>query len=99
MQHHVAAHAGVLAGAAGDREHGIAGIEERTLDRDLAGVEREGPEALPRLARYRAHAPAVVGADLLRVGRVVDLVGEGKEIAGAVILRAEIGDGVAGRML
>src|SRR5690242_11349570 len=74
VQRHVAARAGILAGAAGNGEGGVAGIEERTLDRDLAVGEHNGPEAFPGLARNGPDAPAVVGADLVLVLLVIDLI-------------------------
>jgi hypothetical protein len=76
MQVHIAARPGIFSDAAGDSEHGIAGIEKRPLDRDLAVGKRKRPEAFPCLARDPADAPAIVGADLVGVGRVIDVVGE-----------------------
>ena len=76
MQVHIAARPGIFSRAAGDSEHGIAGIEKRPFDGDLAVGERKRPKAFPCLARDRADAPAIVGADLVGIRLVIDVVGE-----------------------
>ena len=93
FERHVARGAGNFAGAAGDRQHRVAGVEERPLDGDLALVQGERPEALPGLAD-RAEANALVRAHLVLVIGIVHLVGEGEDVAGGVALIPGVDDGV-----
>src|ERR1700704_1574942 len=61
-ERHLAESPGKLASAAGDREHRVATVEERPLDGQLALLQGERPETLPRLTRHGAKADSLVGA-------------------------------------
>lgn len=96
MELHLAPRIHIFPCAAGNRQDRILAIEERAFDGDLPIGQAQCPEALLGLAGNGAHAPAIVGAELLLVLGVVDGIGEGQDIAGAVAFGAEIGDGVRG---
>ena len=99
MQLHLAARRGVLASAAADGEHGVALVQERPLDRELAAGERECPPALPGLPRCGAHAEALAGGDLLCVGSIEDRVRESQDVPDRSFLGAYVGDGIRVRVL
>ncbi len=77
MQTHLAASLAEFAGSAGYREDRVLLVVEWSLDGDLALVQSGRLNALPRLAHDGAGAPPVVAADLVGIGLVVDVVGEG----------------------
>src|SRR5262245_26190509 len=74
VQLHLTTYGRVLASATGDREHGIALVEERALHGDLSVRSRQRPPALPRSTGDGAHAEPLVGRDLRLVRRVVDRI-------------------------
>ena len=74
MESHLSAYAGILTSAAGDREHGVAAVEEWPFHSNLPVVDRQRPEALPSLADRCADAPAIACAEVLFVRLVVNLV-------------------------
>ena len=73
-----------FAGAAGDGQHGVAAVIERPLDRQLALIQAQSPEAFPGLPRHGAEADALVAADFVLILGIVNLVREGEDVAGAV---------------
>src|SRR5262249_53972281 len=73
-----------FAGSAGDGEYRVCAIVERPLDRQLTLLQVQRPEALPGFAWHRTEADALVGADLVLVVCVVNLVREGEDVASTV---------------
>ena len=94
---HLALHGIVVARAAGDGQNGLLVVVIGPGDGDLALVEDQRRAALPGFADHHAHAPAIVMAEQLLVALVIDLIGEGQDVADIVVLRADAGDGVGGR--
>jgi hypothetical protein len=54
------------------------------LDRQLALIQAQSPEAFPGLPRHGAEADALVAADFVLIVGIVNLVREGEDVAGAV---------------
>src|SRR5262249_3214594 len=94
-QRHLTLRPGIGSSAAGNREYGIATVVERPLNRDLALIRIQRPEALPCLAGNGAEADALVGTHLVLVVGVEHLVGKGENVTGAVALRASVGYGIS----
>ena len=92
MEIHLPMRARKGARSTGDDEDRIAGILERSLNRDLAVVESCGPDAFPRLADDGPDTPAIVAAD--RLTALEELVIKGQDVADAIAFVAEIGDDV-----
>src|SRR5262249_6285111 len=77
----------------------VAGVVERAFNGYLTLVQGNRPETLPRLAWRGADAVALVSADLVLVVGIEHFIGEGEDIAGAVALRARVGNRVGGGVL
>jgi hypothetical protein len=63
-ERHLAASPGIVAGTTCNGEHRVALVVERPLDGQLALLQCQRPETLPRLAGQDTEADALVGADL-----------------------------------
>src|SRR5690242_8447115 len=95
-QSHFAERAGEFAGAAGDGQHRVAAVIERPLDRQLALIQAQSPEAFPGLPRHGAEADALVAADFVLIVGIVNLVREGEDVAGAVAASPRVGHCIGG---
>ena len=96
-QSHFAERAGKFAGAARDGQHGVAAVIERPLDRQLALIQAQSPEAFPGLPRHGAEADALVGADFVLIVGIVNLVREAEDVAASPRVGHCIGGGVSHR--
>ena len=98
LELHLATNVAVRARAAGDRKHRVTRVAERALDGDLAGSQERRPRALPGAPDDDADAGSLIGADLVCVGRVEDIVSEREDVADDVVVWVSVGDGVGVRM-
>src|SRR5262245_1556870 len=74
VEEHLTAGAAVGAGAAGDGERGIGGVEEGPFDGDLAVGQNDRPTALPGDTDLRADATPEITTDHGLIRLVIDLI-------------------------
>src|SRR3954470_24677331 len=99
VQLHEATRLAIAAGPASDRQRAVPGVEEWTLDRDLAAGEARCPVALVGLSGHDADAVTLIRAHHVSVGAVEDLVGEREDVAGGVARGARVSRGIGGGVL